>query len=196
MEEIENFDDWLKNIDIPKVEYFAIFDTNTRAVIGIYPSHSAKNIPNKILIDKDIAESVFNGIASMSSFFVDDIDGNLELVQTQVVKKIDDILHRIVDRKYADFNNPDLIIQIDILNKKVSFVLDSKVRSKNIRWDKTIKTKFIFSEYNDPYKFFQVIEFKIEDLYKKDLEFKYDGIDDKFSVFTSRIFKKNVLEIV
>jgi hypothetical protein len=194
MEEIENFDEWLKNLIIPEIEYYAIFDIHTGAVTGIYPSHSAQSIENKILIDRDLAESVFNGTIPLNVCFVEETNGNLELIQTQVIKKIDDILHRVIDKEYAKFKDPDLIIQYDILNKKIIFLLDNKIKSKKIKWDGNTEVKFILSEYNDPYKFFQVISFKLEDLYDNNLEFMYTGTCNNFSIFTSRIFKKNVIE--
>jgi hypothetical protein len=194
MEEIENFDEWLKNLVIPEIEYYAIFDIYTGSVTGIYPSHSAQFIENKILIDQDLAENIFNGLIPLHICFVEEINGNLELIQTQVIKKIDDILHRVIDKEYADFNDPDLVIQFDNLNKKIIFLLDDKIKSKKIKWNGNTEVKFILSEYNDPYKFFQVISFKLEELYNNKLEFMYTGTCNNFSIFTSRIFKKNVLE--
>jgi hypothetical protein len=194
MEEIESFEEWLSGVVIPEIEYYAIFDPNTGSVTGIYPSHSAESIDHKILIDQDTAENIFNGVIPLHICFVEEINGNLELIQTQVIKKIDDILHRIVDKEYADFTNPDLMISFDSKLKKIIFSLDSKIKSKKIKWDGNTEIKFIFSEYNDPYKFFQVISFKLEDLYNNNLEFNYIGTNNSFSVFTSRIFKKNALE--
>lgn len=194
MEEVTNFDEWIKNFSIPEIKYYAIFDAETSAVIGIYPESSAKDLTNKILIDRELAENIFNGVIPMNIFFVDEVDGALELVQTQTIKTIDDILHRIVDKEYSNFVDPDLIISVNYANKRITFSLSSKIRSKRVRWEGSTEARFIFSEYNDPYKFFQVISIKLEDLYNENLEFNFIGPDKNFSVFTSRIFKKNILE--
>jgi len=43
MEEVIDFDSWLQNYTPPEVEFWAIYDPETSAVIGIYPSFAAND---------------------------------------------------------------------------------------------------------------------------------------------------------
>ncbi len=43
MEEIMDFDEWFKNYTPPVIEYVAVFNPETGAVISVGPSHSFEN---------------------------------------------------------------------------------------------------------------------------------------------------------
>jgi hypothetical protein len=192
MEQITDFDQWFSNLTFPEIEYYAIFKEDTGEVIGIYPSHSAKNIKNKILVDQEFADSIINGHISMSSCFVDDSGESLEIIQTCSIQKIDDILHRIIDKKFATFNDPD--ISIIYTDNKLTFSLSHRIKNKKIKWDTNSELRFIVSEYNDPHKIIKVIGFTLKDLYNNDLTFECNLSKKQFSIFTSRIFKKYIFQ--
>jgi hypothetical protein len=192
MEEITDFDKWLQTFISEPIEYYAIYNPQTAEVIGIYPKNSAKDIEHKVLIDLDLAESILEGKVSLRSCFVDEIDDVLQVVQTQSVRTIDDILHRIVSKEFATFDEPDLCITFNSELNTISLSLVEKLKRKKIRWDNSASLKFLITEYNDPHKVIQVITTTLEDLYITDQTYQYIGIDKTFSVFTSRIFKKYI----
>jgi hypothetical protein len=194
MEEITDFDKWLQTVVVEPIEYYAIYNPQTAEVIGIYPKNSAKDIEHKVLIDLDLAESVLEGRISLRSCFVDDVDDVLQVVQTQSVRKIDDILHRVVSKEFATFDEADLCITFNSKLSIITLSLNEKLKRKKIRWDNSALLKFLITEYNDPHKVIQVMTIPLEDLYITDQTFEYIGTDKNFSVFTSRIFKNYIFE--
>jgi hypothetical protein len=194
MEEITDFDKWLQTIVVEPIEYYAIYNPQTAEVIGIYPKNSARDIEHKVLIDLDLAESILEGKVSLRSCFVDEVDDILQVVQTQSVRQIDDILHRVVSREFATFDEADLCITFNSELNTITLLLIEKLKRKNIRWGNSTVLKFLITEYNDPHKVIQVITTTLENLYITDQTFEYIGTDKNFSVFTSRIFKNYIFE--
>ena len=194
MEEITDFDKWLQTIVVEPIEYYAIYNPQTAKIIGIYPKNSAKEIKHKVLIDLDLAESIFEGKVSLNSCFVDEVDNELQVVQTQSIRTIDDILHRVVSKEFATFDEADLCITFNFESNTITLSLNEKLKRKKIRWDNHALLRFIVTEYNDPHKVIQVITTTLENLYITDQTFEYIGTDKNFSVFTSRIFKNYIFE--
>lgn len=194
MEEIIDFDKWLHTIVVEPIEYYAIYNPQTAEVIGIYPKNSAKSIEHKVLIDLDLAESILEGKISLRSCFVDEIDDVLQVVQTQSVRKIDDILHRVVSKEFATFDKADLYVTFNSELNTITLSLIEKLKRKKIRWCNSALLRFYITEYNDPHKIIQVITTTFDDLYKNNQLYQYTGSDKNFSVFTSRIFKNYVFE--
>jgi hypothetical protein len=194
MEEITDFDKWLQAIVIEPIEYYAIYNPQTAEVIGIYPKNSARDIEHKVLIDLDLAESILEGKVSLRSCFVDEVDDILQVVQTQSVRQIDDILHRVVSKEFATFDEADLCITFNSELNTITLSLIEKLKRKKIRWDSYAVLKFLITEYNDPHKVNQVITATLDDLYNNDQTYQYTGTDKNFSVFTSRMFKNYIFE--
>ena len=194
MEEIIDFDSWLQQYTAPQVEYWAIFEPTTGEVTGIYPDLAAYDKQYKIKIDRDLAEDIHNGIIQMSSCFVDMDSEKVEIVTKYSLVKIDDVLHRVIDKKYVPDQKNDIIIQYNELENKIIFVLHSSIKTRKIRWDGHTDMEFLITSYNDPHGLHQVISFKLEELEKGSKEFIYTGTDNRFSIFTRRIFKNYVFE--
>lgn len=194
MEEIIDFDKWLQTIVVEPIEYYAIYNPQTAEVIGIYPKNSAKSIEHKVLIDLDLAESILEGKISLRSCFVDEIDDVLQVVQTQSVRKIDDILHRVVSKEFATFDKADLYVTFNSELNTITLSLIEKLKRKKICWGNSALLRFYITEYNDPHKVIQVITTTLDDLYKNNQLYQYTGSNKNFSVFTSRIFKNYVFE--
>lgn len=194
MEEIIDFDEWLKTYIPAEPKYYAIYDIDTGELTGVYPEHSSTDLENKIEVEKEFAELIFEGKIPLASFYVDLSSETLEIVQIRSLRKIDDILHRIVDERYSEIFDPDITVEYYLKRKKIGFRLREKLREKKIKWSGETELKFIISSYNDPHKIYQVINFSLNDIYEKDLDFSYIGIDENFSVFTIRVFKKYILK--
>jgi hypothetical protein len=192
MEEITDFDKWLQEIVIEPIEYYAIYDPQTAEVIGVYPKNSARDIEHKVLIDLELAESILEGKVSLRSFSVDEVDNVLQVVQTQSIRKIDDILHRVVSKEFSTFEEADLCVTFDTELTEITLSLVEKIKRKKIRWDSHAVLRFLITEYNDPHKVIQVITTTLDDLYTNDQTYQYTGTDKKFSVFTSRVFKNYI----
>jgi len=194
MEEIIDFDEWFRNYLPLEPKYYAVYDNVTGEITGIYPEHSSENLENRLEVTKEFAESIFEGTISLGSFYVDLSMEKLEIVQIQSLRKIDDILHRIIDKKYSDISESDIKVTYFFDRKKICFELNKNLRNKKIKWDGETVLKFLISSYNDPHKIYQMIQFTLNEVYEKDLEFNYDGEDTNFSIFTIRLFKNYIFE--
>ena len=192
MEKMIDFDEWLKNFKPQPIEYYAIYNKETGAVIGVYPEHSCSDITNKIKIDDELATSIFDGIVLISNCFVDLNSEAIEVIQKESLRKIDDILHRIPDVEYSNIENPD--VKIFFTGKSLKFSLSDSIKNKKIKWDGDTVLKFIVSDYNDPHKFHDIISITLDKLYQGNQEFDYNGPDEKFSIFTNRILKTYAIE--
>lgn len=191
MEKMIDLGEWLKTVEIPVPDYYAVFDFNTGAVTGIYPEHSCQEKFNRIKIDKEIADSIFEGRLAMNHCFVDLEDESLKILQTGMHLKIDDILHRVPEKKHSAVTDPDILITYT--NRKIILKLNEKIRNKNIKWT-GVQSSLLLTAYNDPHVIYQYIPLTIDDLYKDNQFFDYIGTDEDFSVFTNRIFKYYIFE--
>ena len=194
MEEIIDFDSWLQQYIAPQVEYWAIFEPTTGEVTGIYPDSSACDKQYKIKIDRDLAEDIHDGIIQMSSCFVDMDSETIEIITKHSLIKIDDVLHRVTDKKYAPTQKNDIIIQYNELENKIIFVLHNSIKTRKIQWAGNTEMHFFITAYNDPHNLFQTIAFQLKDLEQGSKEFIYTAPHKRFSIFTRRILKNYVFE--
>ena len=194
MEKVIDFDSWLQQYIAPQVEYWAIFEPTTGEVIGIYPDLSAGEKQHKIKIDRDLAEDIHNGIVQMNCCFVDMNSQTVEIVTRPSFVKIDDILHRVIDKKYALDQKNDIVIQYNELENKIIFVMHSAIKISQFPWVENVEIRFFITAYNDPHDLYQIIVFQLKDLSQNSKEFIYTGPHNRFSIFTKRILKNYVYE--
>jgi hypothetical protein len=194
MEKVIDFDSWLKDFSPRPVDYYVIYNNKTGEVTGIYPEHSCKEIDNKIKIDSDLANSIFEGAVLLSNCFVDLSSDSIEVIQNASLTKIDDILHRIPEIPYTVIEDPDLKIEFISNEKKIKISLSESIKNKRIKWSGDTRLKFLLTEYNDPHKIHDVISFTLDEIYKSAKEFPYNGPSGRFSIFTNRILKTYIFE--
>lgn len=202
MEEITDFDQWFTNYKLPPVKFVAVFDPQTGAVISVGPSHAFKDQKNKIPIDKELAESIINAEINIGACVVDMNSNTLEVAEMKSVYKIDDVLHRIISKKYAGVSKPDIVITHNA--KLATFKIEmstefggtyksrSGIKKRKIVWDGHTEMQFFITEYNDPNLLFDIVSVTINDLIGKFV--LIEEIDHPiFSVYTRRLFKNYVI---
>ncbi len=207
MEKLMDFDEWLANYKPQEPEYFAVYDPYTGAVKSVGPKHAFENEQHKILLDREIAESIIEGKIKIGSCMIDPTANTLEIAEVKNIHKIDDVLHRIQDVAYAaDIEKPDLYITYDSSSKTLMVELSEElegtrklpekfqpVKPKKVIWDGDTEMDFLITEYNDPNILFEMISVKINELKGKSVTF--ENLDyPRFSVYTRRIFKNCVIE--
>jgi hypothetical protein len=194
MEEVIDFDKFISNYVPPKPEYEAIYN-DEGIVISICPKGVSDHLSNRVSIDIDIVEQIHAGTLHLHNCFIDLDSGEIEITRQEYLKKIDDIFHRIPEKKFIDTESvADVKILYSKKTKKVKFFMTEKLKGKKIRWAGDTVLTFYFTEYNDPHKIIEKIEFTIDQLHKKNLTFNFD-LDRRFSVFTRRLLKNYVLDI-
>jgi hypothetical protein len=203
MEEVIDFDEWVKNYTPVVVEYVAVFDPITGVVKSVGPKNAFEQEKNKISIDAEVAESILSAELHIHNCLVDINSNTLEIAEVKNLNKIDDILHRITSIQYADSKNPDIYLTYNSVDKTLKIELSEefngtkelafKVKKRNVVWDGDTDMDFVITEYNDPNCMFKLFSVKINDLIEN---FKIiDNIDyPKFSVYTRRLFKNYVIE--
>jgi len=199
---LKDFQEWMASIPVPEVQYYAVFD-NSGAVTGIYTSHSAENFDNKIAIDKEIAESVFEGKTTLHSYIVDLTSSNLEFIEIKALTKIDDVLHRVVNRQWSTeidndifltYNRKDKCLIIELSSKYNGSKLVENVQPKKIHWAGTTELSFLLSHYNDPNWLIDIVSVKLDELIKNKKIINNVQLPIDFSVYTRRLFKNYVVE--
>ncbi len=202
MEKILDFDHWYLNWKPPVIEYVAVFEPETGAVISVGPSHAFVNEKHKVPIDKETAESIISAEIKIDSCVININSNTLEVAEIKSVFKIDNVLHRIISIEYTDEKNSDIYLTYNKKNKTLKIELSKEfggtktpivpVKERKIVWDGDTEMNFLITDYNDPNVLFEIISVKIKDLVGKSKIFK--NIDyKKFSVYTRRLFKNYVI---
>jgi hypothetical protein len=202
MEKILDFDQWYLDWKPAPVEYVAVFDPQTGAVISVGPFHAFINEKYKVPIDKETAESIISGEVKISSCVIDINSNTLEVAEIRSVFKLDNVLHRIISIQYADNDNSDIYLTYNLKNKSLKIELSTEfggtktpvvpVKERRIVWDGDTEMIFLITDYNDPNVLFEIISVRIKDLVGKSKTFK--NIDyNHFSVYTRRLFKNYVI---
>ena len=122
MEEIDDFDLVIQSQSKISNVFWAVFDINTGKVTGIYPGSSADNQRYKIEIDPEIVSLINTGELHLSNCFVDVSQQSLQIVNATSLIKIDDILHRVPERKWSTDTVFDVYIKYN-KNKYKWFLL-------------------------------------------------------------------------
>lgn len=205
MEQTIDFDEWFKNFKPPKPVYFAVYDPDTGAINSIFPNTGLPEIENIIELDDETAQLITEGKLILNNCFVDFESGQLEIAEIKTLNKIDDLLHRVIEKKWSkNQEEEDFFISYDTTKKKIKFELSSRYNGsrvcsseskRKIRWDGSTVMTFLITDYNDPNYIYETIKIKINDLINQSKEFKLTNVPKKFSVYTKRLFPIYVMEI-
>ena len=124
---------------------------------------------------------------------VDIENTTLEFDEDCLKNEIDDVLHKIIVKKWSNINDPDIIVNYSRDDNLLNFSMSSQY-SKNIIWDGDTAMIFLITEYNDPNLIYKMFSVKINDLVGKTVTVKNVSYDN-FSVYTRRLFKNYVIEL-
>lgn len=197
MEEIiYDFSDFANKFDLKKLEYYALYDSNTLTVKGVYPSHALEDTAEAILIDHELAEKINSGFLNMSKCKVNLYNRTVEIIEDVSEISIDTVLHRVIEKKWNTKKvKNDILITYDTKTKILKFKIHNKYFS-DVTWPKNLELKFIVTGYNDPHILYDTVAFTLGSiLEKKSIEKKID-IDGEFSIFSKRVFPHYQLEIL
>jgi len=194
MEEIIEFDTFIKNYVPPTPRYEAIYNDDG-IVISICPKGISDHVKNKIDIDLEIVEQIHSGNLQLNNCFVDLNSGSIEITRQEYLKKIDDLFHRIPEKKFVGKQIlPDVEITYSKKAGTLTFSMSENIKSKKIRWAGDTILNFYVTNYNDPHVILQKINLTIDELYKSDAVIQID-VEERFSIFTIRLLKNYVLNI-
>lgn len=202
MAEID-FDEWIKNFKIEPVKYFALFDPVNGSISGIYPNSALPDSKTLIEIDDETAGLIHEGKIQLQNCFVDLDSGKFEIAELKVLNKIDDLLHRIVEKQWASMDKEDVYIKYLSTSKSLRFELTDRLggtkksgsqSKRKLHWDGSTTMTFLVTEYNDPNIVYDIIRFKIDDIVGKSKTYKLSVTPERFSLYTKRIFPNYIIE--
>jgi hypothetical protein len=203
MEEIIDFDKWIKEYTPPVVKFVAVYDPINGAVKSVGPSHAFENEKYKIDIDSTIAESIISSEIKIHHCFVDIGSNTLEIAEVKNIFKIDDVLHRVISKEFFTGEKIDIFITYSSKNKTLKIQLSDEfggtkksktsVKKRSIIWDGDTEMRFLVTEYNDPNLIFEMFSVKINELVGKTKTISNVSYKN-FSVYTRRLFKNYVIE--
>ena len=187
------FDEWIKTLEVPKETYFFEFDADGN-VIALYPGSSVDHIKNKIQVDLDVALGIYERGETLRHYKVDVISGRVikvSLASITGLTKIDDVLHRVVDKKWSKVAKSDVSIEYSREDALLTFKINPLL--KNFEWQGDQDMVFLITEYNDPNVLREMINFNVNELVKYPQRFTL-ALPEKFSIYTRRIFDKYTYE--
>jgi hypothetical protein len=186
------------------ISYSAAYDPVTYKVTRVGPSLAFKDERYKLAIEESLALNIIEGKIRLSNCYVDLESNSLDLVEKQHIRKIDDILHRVIEKKWSKKKTSEIYLTYNKKNKLLKIELTSiysgtkKVYSRNkrkVQWSGDTEMNFYITEYNDPHELIKNISFSLNELINKSYEIILENIPDKFSIYTKRLFKEYVIEI-
>jgi hypothetical protein len=187
------FDEWIKTLEVPEETYFFEFDLDGN-VIALHPGPSVDHIKNKIQVDLDVALGIYDRGETLRHYKVDVISGRVikvNLASITGLTKIDDVLHRVIDKKWSKISKPDVSIEYDRADALLTFKINPLL--KTIEWQGDQDMVFLITEYNDPNVLQEMISFNVNELVKYPQRFTLT-LPEKFSIYTRRIFDKYTYE--
>lgn len=204
MEEVIDFDEWLASRKEVELVYWAVYDTDTGIVKGIYPGSSADSFENKIAIDTELALSIQEGTTQLSSCFVDLTADVLEISQVKNLTTIDDILHRVVEASWSKETNNDIFIDYYQHEGKLEVSMSAKFQGtrktestagRKIHWNTSTEMLILITDYNDPNVVYYMLSLTIAELINQNKVFENINLNSRFSIYTRRLFKNYVMDI-
>jgi hypothetical protein len=137
-------------------------------------------------IDQETAHLITEGKISLNSCFVDMSSGKFEIAEIKRLTKIDDVLHRIMDKSYAGLLTADRMVIRD--SNSLTFELSEKYKKRKIHWDGATEMTFLVTEYNDPNIVRHSIKFTVDELVSSPQTVADLDLSKKFSIYTKRLF--------
>jgi hypothetical protein len=187
------FDEWIKTIEIPEETYFFEFD-NDGNVIALHPGQTVNEIKNKIQVDESIVLAIYEQGETLRHYKVDVISGRIikvNLASITGLHKIDDVLHRIIDKRWSNVTKPDIAIEYNRQESLLTFKINPLL--KTVEWQGDQEMVFLITEYNDPNVLQEMISFNVNELVKYPQRITVE-LPEKFSIYTRRIFDKYTYE--
>jgi hypothetical protein len=198
MEEI-NFEEWVKSLDIREALYFAVYDEHGN-IITVAPTFDAASIveENKLQIDKELARNIINGTENIFYYKINLIKKEIykinELVELQGLKKIDNVLHRIIEDKWSTVDKPDLSILCKTNDNNIEFTLSEKFNG--VFWEGETEMLFLITDYNDPNILWSTIAIRAGDITGQSKIINNINFPVKFSIYTRRVFESYTVTII
>jgi hypothetical protein len=187
------FDQWIKTVEVPEETYFFEFDLDGN-VTALHPGPGVDHIKNKIQIDLDVVLAIYERGETLRHYKVDVISGKVIKVNLDSITgltKIDDVLHRVIDKRWINVTKPDIAIEYNREECLLTFKINPLL--KTVEWQGDQDMIFLITEYNDPNVLQEMISFNVNELVKYPQRININ-LPNKFSIYTRRLFDNYTFE--
>lgn len=189
-----DFFEWIRTVEIVEDEYCFEYDENGTVLCS---KHFQKDLPpNCIKVDDELALNIFEGKDHLRFYKVDVLTKELKKIDplgnTIDVNRIDNVLHRVIERKWSDVTDPHIIITHNKKENTLLFNLSPNISHRE--WSGDTEMIFLITEYNDPNILKNMIHLNIGDITGQTKVFENISLPENFSIYTRRIFEHYVFE--
>jgi hypothetical protein len=187
------FDEWIKTVEVSEETYFFEFDLDGN-VIALHPGTVVEHIKNKVQVEVDVAIGIYERGDTLRHYRVDVTSGRVikvNLASITGLHKIDDVLHRVIDKQWTNITKPDIAIEYSRTDSQLTFRINPLL--KTVEWQGDQDMVFLLTAYNDPNILQEMITFNVNELVKYPQRYTLN-LPTKFSIYTRRIFDKYTYE--
>jgi hypothetical protein len=197
MEKIIPMEEWLKTLVVEEVEYYAVYNDDG-SIQFIYPCSDPSQVPlPNIQIEKEIGIDINEGRSNIFNYQIDLKNKKIQKIDdiSKVfgLSKIDDVLHRVIDKKWSNIIRPDVSIVYSKKELLLTFSINPLLKESD--WSGEQEMIFLVTEYNDPNSLKEMIRFTVNELIKFPQKIQMD-LPEKFSIYTRRLFDNYTIELI
>ena len=207
-DDLPDFDEWLKNYTPPVINYVAAYDPETGKVQCVGPDYSINTdtYKHQLDIDEETALRITSGEVNIFKCYVDSTSGSLEIVEEKNLWTMDDVLHRIVEHRWSEFEKPDVYVTADTKNNTLKVELseeyggtkkiDGSFAKRKIFWSGDTEMNFMITAYNDPHLQYTSVNATLDEVIETGVTFENIKYPEKFSIYTRLLLKYYEMEIL
>lgn len=191
METTIDFDSWLDTYQPTDIEYYASYDPVAGSIFKVGNRSALASDPYVVLVDTELAEKIIEGSLPIHRCFVNPDTQEVEIAEIKSITKINDILHRVIELEHSLAERQDLKLTYNGSSKLLTIELLATTH-----WTDDLSMTFYLTDYNDPNIVYKDITVVLADI--KNIPAVYTDIvlPERFSVYTKRLFRNYVLEIL
>jgi hypothetical protein len=193
MEETLDFDTWLANYKPVEPVYVASYDPMSGAVLAIGSETALAGENSKTAMDTELALSVLEGKLPIHRCYVDLDTKTVSIAEIKSIVKVNDVLHRIIESEYSLVSEHDIVVTYDRPAKKVTITSGKAISSQ---WAADTPMAYYLTDYNDPNVVHRIVNITISDILSDPAVVEDIDLPKRFSVYTKRLFRNYVLEII
>lgn len=206
MEEIIDFDDFVSQQPIVNNKYWATFDDRTGKILGIYPDDSLIPSNNKVEIDNSIVDDINEGEILLTNCVVDIASREFRILSNQPITDSKNLLHKIIKKQWLAATEHDIYINYYTADNTLTIAMSERLGGtvpclnsnsvKQTNYTDDIKLTLAITDYNDPNIIHHLITVHLSELANQKKIIKDLDLPSQFSIFTRKLFKNYILEII
>jgi hypothetical protein len=195
MEEALDFDSLLANYNPVEIVYVAAYDLMTGEITAIGSTAALAGENNTAPVDTELALKVLEGSLPIHRCYVDLDTKIVNIAEIKSIVKINDVLHRIIESEHSLVSEHDIVVIYERTSKKFT-IRPGKVNNTTTHWSADTPMSYYLTDYNDPNVIHKLVNTTILEILSGSIVIDNVDLPDRFSVYTKRLFRNYVLEIV